>query len=222
MVMKPEPVFDAVEAIENWQNAEIVLMTPQGRPFSQQIAKELSAKKHLVMVCGHYEGFDERIREHLATDEISIGDYVLTGGELAALVVIDSVSRLLPGVLGNEKSLGDESFENDLLEYPQYTRPAVYREWPTPDVLLSGHHAKIAAWQLAQQEERTRERRPDLWARYNAIKMQKEAEDALLKRKSRRRRSPEAEIGENNRDLSASGIEDAVMIDRKDMTEETS
>lgn len=222
MVMKPEPVFDAVEAIEDWRDAQIILMTPQGRPFTQEIAKELSSKKRLVLVCGHYEGFDERIRQHLATDEISIGDYVLTGGELPALVVIDAVSRLLPGVLGNEDSAGDESFESDLLEYPQFTRPALYREWATPEVLLSGHHAKISSWRLAQREERTRQRRPDLWARYSAIKMQKEAEIALSKRAARHRRSLESGIGEKDRDLPTPNSSDAVAKGRDDTTQENS
>lgn len=167
MVMKPEPVFDAIDSLALDQDAaRVVLMTPQGRPFSQTIARELAIEEHLVIVCGHYEGFDERIRQYLATDELSIGDFVLTGGELPALVVIDAIARLIPGVLGNEGSLGDESFEQDLLEYPQFTRPAAYRGWSVPDVLLSGHHAEIAKWRLQQQEQRTRERRPDLWERY--------------------------------------------------------
>ena len=167
MVMKPEPVFDAVESLLALDlAARVVLMTPQGVPFTQQIARELAAEQHLIVLCGHYEGFDERIRQHLATDEISIGDYVVTGGELPALVLIDAVARLIPGVLGNESSLGDETFEHDLLEYPQYTRPAAFRGWSVPDVLLSGHHAEIARWRREQQEQRTRDRRPDLWERY--------------------------------------------------------
>lgn len=164
MVMKPEPVFAAVESVAG-AGTRVALMTPQGRPFTQSTARELSKVEHLVLVCGHYEGFDERIREHLATDEISIGDYVLTGGELPALVVIDAVVRLLPGVLGNEASADSETFEDDLLEYPQYTRPVEFRGWRVPDILLSGHHAEVEKWRCAQQEERTRARRPDLWKR---------------------------------------------------------
>lgn len=164
MVMKPEPVFAAVESVAG-EDTRVALMTPQGEPFSQRKARELSHESHLVLVCGHYEGFDERIREHLATDEISIGDYVLTGGELPALVVIDAVVRLLPGVLGNEASAHSETFEGDLLEYPQYTRPANFRGWIVPEILLSGHHGEVEKWRRALQEERTRGRRPDLWSR---------------------------------------------------------
>ena len=193
MVMKPEPVFDAVEAIAGYESARIILMTPQGRPFTQAVARELSESKHIVLICGHYEGFDERIREHLATEEVSVGDYVLTGGELPALVIVDAVSRLLPGVLGNEDSLGAESFESDLLEYPQYTRPADYRGWPVPDVLLSGHHAEIAKWRLEQQEVRTEQRRPDLWARYSEAKRERENQSALAKRNKQIRAKQSAE-----------------------------
>lgn len=164
MVMKPEPIFAAVESVAT-PEARIALLTPQGEPFTQAKARRLAQEPHLVLVCGHYEGFDERVREHLATDEISIGDYVLTGGELPALVVIDSVVRLLPGVLGNQASAHSETFEEDLLEYPQYTRPASFRGWDVPEILLSGHHGEVEKWRRARQEERTRRRRPDLWAR---------------------------------------------------------
>ena len=169
MVMKPEPIFEAVEAIKSdvqltEENAElpVILLTPQGRPFSQQIAQELSGYNRLMLICGHYEGVDERVRKHLATDEISIGDYVLTGGELPAMVVIDAIARLLPGVLGSETSSQDDSHVIGLLEYPQYTRPPVYRGWPVPEVLLSGNHAQIAKWHREQVILRTLERRPDL------------------------------------------------------------
>ncbi|PYI54217.1 tRNA (guanosine(37)-N1)-methyltransferase TrmD [Paenibacillus flagellatus] len=164
MVLKPEPIFAAVEELTAGEDARprVVLMCPQGEPFTQRKAEELSKESHLVFVCGHYEGYDERIREHLITDEISIGDYVLTGGELPAMVVIDSVVRLLPGVLGNEQSAVTDSFSTGLLEYPHYTRPATFRDWTVPDVLLSGHHEKIASWRREQSLLRTLERRPEL------------------------------------------------------------
>jgi tRNA (guanine37-N1)-methyltransferase len=168
MVLKPEPLFAAVEAVKaeiaagGAAGAPVILLTPQGRLFNQKVARELSQHSHLVLVCGHYEGVDERVREHLVTDEISIGDYVLTGGELPALVVMDAVIRLLPGVLGAEESAQDDSHVNGLLEYPQYTRPAEYRGWTVPEVLLSGNHAKIAGWRREQSVKRTLERRPDL------------------------------------------------------------
>ena len=149
MVMKPEPFFEAVETIRGDSDdaaAEVILLTPQGRVFNQEIAAELSSFEHLILVCGHYEGVDERVREHLATDEISIGDYVLTGGELAAMVVVDATVRHLPGVLGSEDSVVDDSHASGLLEYPQYTRPQVFRGWEVPEVLLSGNHAEIARW----------------------------------------------------------------------------
>lgn len=169
MVFKPEPIFEAVAAVKAEVAAEpeateppVILLTPQGRLFNQQIAMELSCYRHLIMLCGHYEGVDERVVEHLVTDEISIGDYVLTGGELPALVVIDAVIRLLPGVLGSEESAQEDSHVNGLLEYPQYTRPPVFRDWPVPEALLSGNHAQIARWRRQQVIRRTLERRPDL------------------------------------------------------------
>jgi tRNA (guanine37-N1)-methyltransferase len=172
MVLKPEPIFEAVASIKDEIEDEVgklpvVLLTPQGRLFSQQIARELSTCRHLVLVCGHYEGVDERVREHLATDEVSIGDYVLTGGELPAMVVIDAVVRLLPGVLGSEASSLDDSHNSGLLEYPQYTRPAVYQGWSVPEVLLSGNHAQIAKWRREQIIRRTLERRPELLDKAN-------------------------------------------------------
>ncbi len=168
MIMKPEPVFEAVDTVRTeapelgGDKLSIVLLTPQGRPFSQSLAVEVARYEWLMLICGHYEGVDERIREHLATDEISIGDYVLTGGELAAMVVTDAVVRLLPGVLGSGESLLYESHTGGLLEYPQYTRPEVFRNWAVPEVLLSGNHGEIDKWRRQQSFKRTAERRPDL------------------------------------------------------------
>ncbi len=168
MVMKPEPVFEAVQTIRSKavemadKRLSIVLLTPQGRLFCQPIAAKLAQLDWLMLICGHYEGVDERIRQHLVTDEISIGDYVLTGGELAAMVVTDAVVRLLPGVLGSGESLLYESHTGGFLEYPQYTRPEVFREWPVPEVLLSGNHGEVAKWRREQSVRRTAERRPDL------------------------------------------------------------
>jgi len=166
MVMKPSPIFDCVEALNPDDETPVILLTPQGRPFTQSVARELSTHTKLVMLCGRYEGFDERVRTHLATDEISVGDFVLTGGELAALVVIDAVIRLLPGVLGSGESTEEESFSDGLLEYPHYTRPPDFRGWTVPDVLLSGNHAEIAKWRRKEQFRRTQQRRPDLWAKF--------------------------------------------------------
>jgi tRNA (guanine37-N1)-methyltransferase len=165
MVMLCQPVFDAVEQVEAKDPAPAtrILLTPQGEPFSQKIAHELAALPRLLMVCGHYEGFDERIREGLRPREISIGDFVLSGGEPAALVVVDAVVRLLPGALGDEESTEDESFSAGLLEYPQYTRPREYRGMTVPEILLSGDHARIERWRVAESLRRTRERRPDLY-----------------------------------------------------------
>lgn len=162
MVLKPDPIFAAVEAIPDWQDARIILLTPQGRQYNQKLAGELKESSHLILIAGHYEGFDERVRQYLATDEISIGDYVLTGGELPAMVLIDSIARLLPDVIGSEESLIEESFSNDLLEYPHYTRPETFREWSVPEVLLSGHHANIEKWRKEQSLLRTKARRSDL------------------------------------------------------------
>jgi tRNA (guanine37-N1)-methyltransferase len=162
MVLKPEPIFEAVESIKRELVTPVILLTPQGRLFCQQIAQELSTYRQLILICGHYEGVDERVSEHLATAEISIGDYVLSGGEPAAIVVIDAVVRLLPGVLGSAASLLDDSHVAGRLEYPQYTRPAVYREWSVPEVLLSGNHAQVAKWRHEQAILRTMKRRPEL------------------------------------------------------------
>ncbi len=161
MLMKPEPIFEAVESVRR-DESRVLLMTPQGRRFDQATARRLAAARHLVIICGHYEGIDERVREALVDEEISIGDYVLTNGALAAAVLVDAVTRLLPGVLGDDQSAAADSFENGLLEYPQYTRPAQFRGMQVPPVLVSGNHAAIASWQKEQARQRTRQRRPDL------------------------------------------------------------
>ena len=161
MLLKPEPVFEAVEALSG-EKTRVILLSPGGRKFEQAIARELAQQEELLLICGSYEGFDERIREQLADDELSIGDYVLTNGALPAMVVIDAVTRLLPGVLGDDESSRDESFSADLLEYPHYTRPAEFRGMKVPEVLLSGNHAEIARWRAEQARQRTKERRPDL------------------------------------------------------------
>jgi tRNA (guanine37-N1)-methyltransferase len=161
MLLKPEPIFEAVEALAREQT-QVILLSPAGRVFDQAVARELASLDDLLLVTGHYEGFDERVREELADDELSIGDYVLTNGALPAMVVVDAVTRLLPGVLGHEDSSKDESFSQGLLEYPQYTRPAEFRGMKVPDVLLSGNHAEIARWRSAQSRLRTQARRPDL------------------------------------------------------------
>ena len=161
MLLKPEPIFEAVESLKR-EKTRVVLMSPSGRKFDQAIARELAQQEHLLIVTGHYEGFDERIREGLADDELSIGDYVLTNGALPAMVVIDTVTRLLPGVLGDDASSTDESFSHGLLEYPQWTRPAEFRGMKVPDVLVSGNHAEIAKWRIEQAKKRTQKQRPDL------------------------------------------------------------
>ena len=161
MVMKPEPLFAAVEAV--YAGGPIILMSPQGRVFTQAIARELAGEARVTLLCGHYEGIDERVREHLATDEISLGDFVLTGGELAAMVIVDAVARLLPGVLA-PGSTEEESHTAGLLEYPHYTRPPLFRGWGVPEVLLSGNHAAIARWRRKEALRRTASRRPDLLA----------------------------------------------------------
>jgi tRNA (guanine37-N1)-methyltransferase len=161
MVMKPEPIFAAVESIRT-ERSHVILMAPGGRRFTQEIAWELSRKEHLIFVCGHYEGIDHRVSEHLVDDELSIGDYVLSNGAIAAAVVVDAVARLIPGVLGEGASALDESFSSRLLEYPQYTRPSDFRGWKVPDILLSGNHRAIRDWRETQALRKTQERRPDL------------------------------------------------------------
>lgn len=164
MVLKPEPIFEAVEAIQPLAEppASVVLLTPQGRRLDRDLVAELAAQPRLLLICGRYEGVDERVREQLVDIEVSVADVVLSGGELPALLLLDALVRRIPGVLGGEGSLAEESFEGGLLEYPQYTRPAEFRGWTVPDVLLSGHHAEIERWRRAQRLRRTRERRPDL------------------------------------------------------------
>ena len=182
MVMKPEPLFAAVEAV--YEGGPIILLSPQGRVFRQAVARELAREPRVALICGHYEGVDERVREHLATDELSLGDFVLTGGELAAMVVVDAVSRLLPGVLA-PGSTEEESHAAELLEYPQYTRPPEFRGWRVPEIVLSGHHGAIARWRRKEALRRTRARRPDLLARAElsasdqALLAESEAEEAV-------------------------------------------
>jgi tRNA (guanine37-N1)-methyltransferase len=167
MVLKPEPLFRAVEAVqaERGRADAVILLTPQGRTFTHAEAERLSRLHRLVLIAGRYEGVDERVAEHLVTDEISIGDYVLTGGELAALVVLDAAARLVPGVVGDAASVAGDSFAWGQLDHPHYTRPAMFRGWSVPDVLLSGHHAAVDRWRSDQRQQRTRARRPDLLAR---------------------------------------------------------
>ncbi|BDG35120.1 tRNA (guanine-N(1)-)-methyltransferase [Parageobacillus caldoxylosilyticus] len=174
MVLKPQPIFDAVHHVtKDSPHPRIILLCPQGERYTQKKAEELAKEEHLVLICGHYEGYDERIREYLVTDEISIGDYVLTGGELGAMVIVDSVVRLLPGVLGNASSPVHDSFSSGLLEYPQYTRPADFRGMKVPDVLLSGNHRLIEEWREQQSLKRTFLRRPDLLENYPLTEKQK-------------------------------------------------
>jgi tRNA (guanine37-N1)-methyltransferase len=161
MVMKPEPIFAAVEAIRS-ERSRVILMSPGGRRFNQAIAKELAREEHLIFVCGHYEGIDHRVAEHLADDELSIGDFVVTNGAIAAVLVVDAVARLIPGVLGHSDSAVNDSFSNGLLEYPQYTRPSEFRGWKVPEILLSGHHAAIREWRQEQARRKTAATRPDL------------------------------------------------------------
>jgi len=167
MVLQVEPIFRAVQAIRKKSKgkARVILLCPQGKSFNQAYAKKLSGYRNLIFICGHYEGVDERVRQYLVDEEISIGDYVLTGGELAAMVLVDSLVRLIPGVLGDKNSLNFESFEGNLLEYPQYSRPAKFKNWSVPEVLVSGAHDKIYAWRKLQALRRTRQRRPDLLER---------------------------------------------------------
>lgn len=175
MVMKPQPVYDAYKSL-NVDKARVIYMTPQGRPFNQEIAKELSKEENIVIICGHYEGIDERVIEEIVTDEISMGDFVLTGGEIAAMAVIDAVARLKPGVLGKEESFMDESFSDGLLEYPQYTRPPEFMGRAVPPVLLSGDHAKVDKWRHEQSLIRTYNKRPDI---LESIELSKKDSDFL-------------------------------------------
>jgi tRNA (guanine37-N1)-methyltransferase len=203
MVMKCEPVFSAVESVLGTPPAcPVILLTPQGRVFTQEVAAELVAQPRLALLCGRYEGVDERIREHLVTDQISIGDYVLTGGELPALALIDAVARLIPGVLGDPDGATDDSHASGLLEYPHYTRPAEFRGWSVPDVLLSGNHALIGKWRREQALLRTLQRRPDLLDRaelstedqriLRRLKGEETPEDLRKRNKKRKPDSPES------------------------------
>jgi len=162
MVMQPGPVYDAYKSLGAPKGTRVIYLSPQGRPFTQKVAQELSRESRIVLLCGHYEGIDERVLEEIVTEEISLGDFVLSGGEIAAIAVVDAVSRLIPGVLGNSESPLEESFSNGLLEYPQYTRPPEFMGKKVPEVLLSGHHKNIEEWRRMKALERTREKRPDL------------------------------------------------------------
>lgn len=162
MVMAAQPIFDAVKKIKGRRKAKVILTCPTGKPLNQKLVKKLSAEKNIIIICGHYEGVDERVRQHIVDESVSIGDYVLTGGELPAMVMVDSISRLLSGVLGTSESLADESFEHNLLEYPQYTRPANFRGKKIPNVLLSGNHQEVKKWRTEQSLNVTKRNRPDL------------------------------------------------------------
>lgn len=181
MVLKPQPVFDAVAAVKGKSNARVILLCPQGEQYTQQKAEELAKEDHLILICGHYEGYDERIREHIATDEISLGDYVLTGGELGAMVITDSIVRLLPGVLGNADSPILDSYSSGLLEHPHYTRPADFRGHTVPETLLSGNHKKIGEWRMKESLRRTWRRRPDLLESYPLNEAERSMLDEIKK-----------------------------------------
>ncbi len=188
MVMTPQPIYSTYKQIlkeNNLENIRVVYLSPKGKTFNQEMAKSLAKEDNLVFLCGHYEGIDQRVIDMIVTDEVSIGDYVLTGGELPALVMIDSISRLIPGVLNRTESYEDESFENDLLEYPQYTRPRNFEGLEVPEVILSGNHGKVAEWRLRQSEILTEKRRPDMWEVYSSRKLE---EEKLKKRKKRKKK----------------------------------
>ena len=183
MVIKPQPVYDSYLSIKNKvkANTKVLYMTPQGKPFNQKMAEDLSKEEDLILLCGHYEGIDERVIEEIVTDEISIGDFVLTGGELPAIMLIDAISRLIPNVLGKEESFLNESFNNNLLEYPNYTRPFVFNDKKVPDILLSGNHKKIEKWKREQSLIRTYKKRPDLLKNANLSKEDKLFLDNYIK-----------------------------------------
>ena len=182
MVLKVEPIFAAVEAIKGEEEVPVILLTPQGRLLCQEIVEQLASYERIIFICGHYEGVDERVREYLLSDEISIGDYVLSGGELAAMVLVDAVVRQLPGALGSEASLEQDSHTTGLLQYPQYTRPQVYQGWEVPAVLVSGNHAQIAKWRREQSVLRTLRRRPDMLEKAELM----EEDKRLIKEKGER------------------------------------
>ena len=190
MLMQAQPVYDAychvVNNMKTRQRPRVVYVTPQGKVFNQSMAREFAMEPDLIFLCGHYEGIDERVLEEIVTDYVSIGDYVLTGGELPAMVMIDSISRMVPGVLNNQESGETESFSGNLLEYPQYSRPEVWNGKKVPDVLLSGHHKKIAEWRLEQSVQRTKERRPDLYEKY--MEEQRKLEELNPKKKRNKRK----------------------------------
>ena len=181
MVLKPEPIFNAVESLNKTDKTRIILLCPQGERFNQKKAEELSGEEHLIFICGHYEGYDERIREYLVTDELSIGDFILTGGEFAAMTMVDSIARLVPDVLGKEESHKDDSFSTGLLEYPQYTRPKDYKGMPVPDVLTSGHHKNIEKYRMKESLRRTFIRRPDLLENYDLSEEEAKILDEIKK-----------------------------------------
>lgn len=181
MVMQAPPIYRAFKSLETGENCPVIYMTPQGRTFKQSVAEELSKEKEIVILCGHYEGVDERVIEEIVTDEISIGDYVLTGGELAAMAVIDSVARLIPGVLNKEESHMEESFSDGLLEYPQYTRPAEFMGRKVPDVLLSGNHGLVDKWRREKAIERTLKKRPELLEKAQLTDKEREFAESLKK-----------------------------------------
>ena len=181
MVLKPEPIFNAVESLNKTDKTRIILLCPQGERFNQKKAEELSKEDHLIFICGHYEGYDERIREYLVTDELSIGDFILTGGEFAAMTMVDSIARLIPDVLGKEESHKDDSFSTGLLEYPQYTRPKDYKGMLVPDVLTSGHHKNIEKYRMKESLRRTYIRRPDLLENYDLSEEEAKILDEIKK-----------------------------------------
>ena len=211
MLMQAQPVFDAYGAVCGDKKVRTLYMTPQGQTFTQHLAEELAEEEELVFLCGHYEGIDERVLEEIVTDYVSIGDYVLTGGELPAMVMIDAISRLVPGVLNNEVSAETESFHNDLLEYPQYSRPETWHGKKVPAVLLSGNHKNIRKWRLEQSEERTRQRRPDLYAKY-------QEKCSLIKKLSRKKRETihmMELLSRGNGEVLVRNGENLLLLDRK-------
>ena len=215
MLMQAQPVYDAYKAVENKISADsaengsggkraprVIYVTPQGKPFCQSMAQEFAKEEELILLCGHYEGIDERVLEKIVTDYVSIGDYVLTGGELPAMVMIDAIARLVPGVLHNEESATTESFDNYLLEYPQYSRPEVWKDKRVPEILLSGNHAKIEEWRLEQSIERTKKARPDLyekWAQENQEYFIKKAKkEARERKKAMKKKLAQKQLAEKN------------------------
>ena len=181
MVMQAQPIYDAFKSLGTGEKTRVLYMTPQGKPFNQEMAKELSNEEEIVILCGHYEGVDERVIEEIVTDEVSMGDFVLTGGEIPAMAIIDAVSRLKSGVLGKDESFEDESFSEGLLEYPQYTRPVEFMGRKVPDVLLSGHHGNVDKWRKEQMLIRTYEKRPDIFEKYEMDKKEKAFMDRYIK-----------------------------------------